>query len=155
MIKFSATLPATLIAASVQAATVDLRILETTDLHSNMMDFDYYKDTPTEKFGLVRTASLINAARNEVKNSVLVDNGDLIQGSPLGDYMAAKGLKKGEIHPVYKAMNTRIISSATSVTTNSTMVLNTCTMRWQAQNSRTLTPISSTLRPKSRFSPLI
>ena len=107
MIKFSATLLATLIAASVQAATVDLRILETTDLHSNMMDFDYYKDTPTEKFGLVRTASLINAARGEVKNSVLVDNGDLIQGSPLGDYMAAKGLKKGEIHPVYKAMNTR------------------------------------------------
>ena len=106
MIKFSATLLATLIAASVQAATVDLRILETTDLHSNMMDFDYYKDTPTEKFGLVRTASLINAARGEVKNSVLVDNGDLIQGSPLGDYMATKGLKKGEIHPVYKAMNT-------------------------------------------------
>ncbi|WP_375602375.1 bifunctional 2',3'-cyclic-nucleotide 2'-phosphodiesterase/3'-nucleotidase [Enterobacter hormaechei] len=106
MIKFSATLLATLIATSVQAATVDLRILETTDLHSNMMDFDYYKDTPTEKFGLVRTASLINAARGEVKNSVLVDNGDLIQGSPLGDYMAAKGLKKGEIHPVYKAMNT-------------------------------------------------
>lgn len=106
MIKFSATLLATLIAASVQAATVDLRILETTDLHSNMMDFDYYKDTPVEKFGLVRTATLINAARGEVKNSVLVDNGDLIQGSPLGDYMAAKGLKAGEIHPVYKAMNT-------------------------------------------------
>lgn len=106
MIKFSATLLATLIAASVQAATVDLRILETTDLHSNMMDFDYYKDTPTEKFGLVRTASLIDAARGEVKNSVLVDNGDLIQGSPLGDYMATRGLKKGEVHPVYKAMNT-------------------------------------------------
>ena len=106
MIKFSATLLATLIAASVQAATVDLRILETTDLHGNMMDFDYYKDTPVEKFGLVRTASLINAARGEVKNSVLVDNGDLIQGSPLSDYMAAKGLKKGEIHPVYRAMNT-------------------------------------------------
>ncbi|MGP3594024.1 bifunctional 2',3'-cyclic-nucleotide 2'-phosphodiesterase/3'-nucleotidase [Vagococcus sp. WN89Y] len=106
MIKFSATLLATLIAASVQAATVDLRILETTDLHSNMMGFDYYKDTATEKFGLVRTASLINAARQEVKNSVLVDNGDLIQGSSLGDYMAAKGLKNGDVHPVYQAMNT-------------------------------------------------
>ncbi|EAA3136295.1 2',3'-cyclic-nucleotide 2'-phosphodiesterase/3'-nucleotidase [Salmonella enterica subsp. enterica] len=106
MIKFSATLLATLIAASVNAATVDLRIMETTDLHSNMMDFDYYKDTATEKFGLVRTASLIHAARNEVKNSVLVDNGDLIQGSPLGDYMAAKGLKDGDVHPVYKALNT-------------------------------------------------
>ncbi|SFJ84343.1 2',3'-cyclic-nucleotide 2'-phosphodiesterase / 3'-nucleotidase [Candidatus Pantoea symbiotica] len=93
-------------AATVQAATVDLRILETTDLHSNMMDFDYYKDTPTEKFGLVRTATLIQQARAEAKNSVLVDNGDIIQGSPLGDYMAAKGLKTGEVNPVYKAMNT-------------------------------------------------
>ena len=106
MIKFSATLLAALVAAGAQAATVDLRIMETTDLHSNMMDFDYYKDAPTEKFGLVRTASLINAARAEVKNSVLVDNGDVIQGSPLGDYMAAKGLKPGDVHPVYKALNT-------------------------------------------------
>lgn len=102
----SYSLLALLIASSAQAATVDLRILETSDLHSNMMDFDYYKDKPTEKFGLVRTASLINDARHEATNSVLVDNGDLIQGSPLGDYMAAKGLKDGEIHPVYKAMNT-------------------------------------------------
>jgi len=106
MIKFSATLLAALVAAGAQAATVDLRIMETSDLHSNMMDFDYYKDAATEKFGLVRTASLINAARAEVKNSVLVDNGDVIQGSPLGDYMAAKGLKAGDVHPVYKAMNT-------------------------------------------------
>ena len=103
---FSYSLVALLIAGSVQAATVDLRILETSDLHSNMMDFDYYKDQPTEKFGLVRTASLINDARHEATNSVLVDNGDLIQGSPLGDYMASKGLEKGEVHPVYKAMNT-------------------------------------------------
>ena len=94
------------VSVATQAATVDLRILETTDLHSNMMDFDYYKDTPTEKFGLVRTATLIQQARAEAKNSVLVDNGDIIQGSPLGDYMAAKGLKQGEVHPVYKAMNT-------------------------------------------------
>ncbi|WP_312411996.1 bifunctional 2',3'-cyclic-nucleotide 2'-phosphodiesterase/3'-nucleotidase [Pseudescherichia sp.] len=106
MIKFSATLLAMLTAVGAQAATVDLRLLETTDLHSNMMDFDYYKDTPTEKFGLVRTATLINAARQEAVNSVLVDNGDVIQGSPLGDYMAAKGLTQNEVHPVYKAMNT-------------------------------------------------
>ncbi|MEC5320787.1 bifunctional 2',3'-cyclic-nucleotide 2'-phosphodiesterase/3'-nucleotidase [Brenneria populi subsp. brevivirga] len=100
------SLLATLVAASVHAATVDLRVLETTDLHSNMMDFDYYKDTPTDKFGLVRTASLIHAARAQAANSVLVDNGDIIQGSPLGDYMAAKGLREGEVHPVYQALNT-------------------------------------------------
>ena len=105
MIKFSATFLAMLTAVGAQAATVDLRLLETTDLHSNMLDFDYYKDTPTEKFGLVRTATLINAARQEVANSVLVDHGDVSQGSPLGDYMAAKGLSANEVHPVYQAMN--------------------------------------------------
>nr|WP_154325397.1 bifunctional 2',3'-cyclic-nucleotide 2'-phosphodiesterase/3'-nucleotidase [Pantoea sp. 201603H] len=106
MIKPCITLLAMLIASTVHAATVDLRIMETTDLHSNMMDFDYYKDVPTEKYGLVRTATLIEAARKEATNSVLVDNGDIIQGSPLGDYMAARGLNGKDIHPVYKAMNT-------------------------------------------------
>ncbi len=105
MIKFSATLLATLIAASVNAATVDLRIMETTDLHSNMMDFDYYKDAATEKFGLVRTATLIEQARAEVKNSVLVDNGDVIR-EPVRRLYGGKGLKEGDVHPVYKAMNT-------------------------------------------------
>ena len=53
MMKHPLTLSALalLVCASAQAATVDLRVLETTDLHSNMMDFDYYKDTPTDKFG--------------------------------------------------------------------------------------------------------
>ncbi|QKJ60840.1 bifunctional 2',3'-cyclic-nucleotide 2'-phosphodiesterase/3'-nucleotidase [Serratia fonticola] len=97
---------ALLVCASTQAATVDLRVLETSDLHGNMMDFDYYKDKPTDKFGLARTASLIQHARQQVTNSVLVDNGDIIQGSPMADYMAAKGLKPGDMHPVYKAMNT-------------------------------------------------
>ena len=91
MIKSVVTPVALLVSCALHAATVDFRLLETTDLHSNMMDFDYYKDTPTEKFGLVRTATLIEAARKEAANSVLVDNGDLIQGSPLGDYVAARG----------------------------------------------------------------
>ncbi|MEQ4531709.1 MAG: bifunctional 2',3'-cyclic-nucleotide 2'-phosphodiesterase/3'-nucleotidase [Mixta sp.] len=106
MIKGTALLAFATVSLPLCAATVDFRIMETTDLHSNMMDFDYYKDKPTDKFGLVRTATLIAAARAEAKNSVLVDNGDVIQGSPLGDYMAAKGLNKGETHPVYQAMNT-------------------------------------------------
>ncbi|MBE2898780.1 bifunctional 2',3'-cyclic-nucleotide 2'-phosphodiesterase/3'-nucleotidase [Pasteurellaceae bacterium 20609_3] len=91
--------------ALASAADMDLRIVETTDLHANMMDYDYYKDKPSEKIGLVRAADLVQKARAEVKNSVLVDNGDLIQGSPMGDWVASKGLKEGELHPVYKAMN--------------------------------------------------
>lgn len=95
-----------LISGSLQAATVDLRIIETTDLHGNMMNYDYFKDQYIDTFGLAKTANLIHQARKEVKNSVLVDNGDLIQGSPMADYALNKGLNKGETHPVYKALNT-------------------------------------------------
>lgn len=84
---------------------INLRIVETTDIHTNLMDYDYYKDKPSQKIGLARTATLVKEAREEVKNSVLVDNGDLLQGSPMGDYMADKGLDAGEVHPAYKAMN--------------------------------------------------
>nr|WP_258006842.1 2',3'-cyclic-nucleotide 2'-phosphodiesterase [Vibrio diazotrophicus] len=87
------------------ADTIKLRIIETTDIHTNVMDYDYYKDKPSEKIGLTRAATLVKQAREEATNSILVDNGDLIQGSPMGDYMAAKGIKAGEVHPVYKAMN--------------------------------------------------
>ncbi len=87
------------------AETIQLRIIETTDIHTNVMDYDYYKDKPSEKIGLVRAATVVKEARDGAVNSVLVDNGDLIQGSPMGDYMAAKGIKAGEVHPVYKAMN--------------------------------------------------
>lgn len=84
---------------------LDLRIIETTDIHAHVMAFDYYRDRPTERLGLARTASLIRQAQREVDNSVLVDNGDLIQGSPMGDYVAHAGLSEGEVHPVYQAMN--------------------------------------------------
>ncbi|MCD8550524.1 MAG: bifunctional 2',3'-cyclic-nucleotide 2'-phosphodiesterase/3'-nucleotidase [Shewanella xiamenensis] len=83
----------------------DLRVLETTDLHTNIMDFNYYSGKEDPTIGLARTASLIHAARKEAKNSVLVDNGDLLQGSPMGDYMAKVGLQMGDVHPAYKAMN--------------------------------------------------
>ena len=93
------------LAGSAMADTIKLRIIETTDIHTNVMDYDYYKDQPSQQIGLSRAATLVKQAREEAVNSVLVDNGDLIQGSPMGDYMAAKGINAGETHPVYKAMN--------------------------------------------------
>ena len=84
---------------------VDLRIVGTTDIHSFLTDFDYYKDAPTEKFGFTRAASLIRQARAEVKNSVLVDNGDLIQGNPIADYQAAVGYKEGKPNPAVDCLN--------------------------------------------------
>ena len=65
-------------AGPTMAETIKLRIVETTDIHTNVMDYDYYKDKPTQKIGLTRTATLVKQAQAEVENSVLVDNGDLI-----------------------------------------------------------------------------
>ncbi|MBQ0139121.1 MAG: bifunctional 2',3'-cyclic-nucleotide 2'-phosphodiesterase/3'-nucleotidase [Kurthia sp.] len=92
--------------AKVTTANVDLRIMETTDIHTNLMNYDYFKDAGTESVGLVKTATLVKEARKESKNTVLVDNGDTIQGTPLGTYKAKVAtIKKGEIHPSIAAMN--------------------------------------------------
>ena len=85
---------------------VNLRILGTTDIHTNLYNYDYYKDTESLEFGLAKTATLIKQARAEAENTLLFDNGDLIQGNPLGDYKAkVDKLEDGEVHPVFKAMD--------------------------------------------------
>ncbi len=100
----SAALPS---AASAQTpARLKLRVLETTDLHVNVVPYDYFRDTADDTIGLAKTASLIKAAQAQAKNSLLFDNGDFLQGSSLGDYIAyKKGLKGGETHPIVAAMN--------------------------------------------------
>ncbi|MDO6677899.1 bifunctional 2',3'-cyclic-nucleotide 2'-phosphodiesterase/3'-nucleotidase [Shewanella sp. 4_MG-2023] len=93
----------------VHPLTVNLRILETSDLHANIMDFDYYKTKYDPTIGLARTASLIKQQGQSADNFVLVDNGDLLQGSPMGDYVANSFKQKTTLldtHPAYKAMNT-------------------------------------------------
>ncbi|UOQ94739.1 bifunctional 2',3'-cyclic-nucleotide 2'-phosphodiesterase/3'-nucleotidase [Halobacillus shinanisalinarum] len=86
-------------------STIKLRLMETTDIHNHIVDYNYYQDQSTDEFGLALTATLIKQARSQVKNSILFDNGDLIQGNPLGDFTAQQGLEEGDVHPVYKAMN--------------------------------------------------
>ncbi|MES2992994.1 MAG: bifunctional 2',3'-cyclic-nucleotide 2'-phosphodiesterase/3'-nucleotidase, partial [Pseudomonadota bacterium] len=67
---------------------------------------DYYQDTPTDQYGLARTITLIKAARAEASNSLLFDNGDLLQGNPLGDVIAKVApLRDGQVHPAYRVMN--------------------------------------------------
>jgi 2',3'-cyclic-nucleotide 2'-phosphodiesterase/3'-nucleotidase len=86
-------------------ATATLAVLETTDLHSNVVGYDYYKLAPEASLGLDRTATLIADARREFPNTLLLDNGDTIQGNALGDYQAlAHPLGCGETLGIYKAM---------------------------------------------------
>ncbi|WP_026590042.1 bifunctional 2',3'-cyclic-nucleotide 2'-phosphodiesterase/3'-nucleotidase [Bacillus sp. UNC437CL72CviS29] len=86
-------------------STVNLRILETSDIHVNLMNYDYYQTKTDNKVGLVQTATLVNEERAKAKNSVLFDDGDALQGTPLGDYVAQKGLDGNYVHPLYRVMN--------------------------------------------------
>lgn len=69
-------------------AVLKLRILATSDLHMNLNGFDYYTDAPEPTIGFTRTASLIRAARHEAEGDLvlLFDNGDSLQGTPIGDW---------------------------------------------------------------------
>ncbi|MBC9246141.1 bifunctional 2',3'-cyclic-nucleotide 2'-phosphodiesterase/3'-nucleotidase [Paracoccus sp. 11-3] len=93
-------------AARAQAGQAHLRIMETTDLHVHIWPYDYYADKPVDTVGLARTAALIKAIRAEAGNSILLDNGDFLQGNPMGDYIAyERGMANGQMHPVITAMN--------------------------------------------------
>ena len=95
-------------------ATVVLRLIGTTDMHAHVQPYDYYRDAPDETTGLAKAATLIRRARAESPNSLTLDNGDLIQGSPLGDW-AAEALAKGALatHPMIPAMDALGYDAAT------------------------------------------
>lgn len=80
--------------------------METTDLHVHVYPYDYYGDHASEAVGLARTAGVIEECRAEAANALLFDNGDFLQGNPMGDYIAyERGMQPGDAHPIISAMN--------------------------------------------------
>ncbi len=81
-------------------------LLETTDIHTNILSYDYYKLAEDKNLGLERAATLIRAARKEFENSLTFDAGDTIQGTVLADYQALIArVPCSEELGVYKAMD--------------------------------------------------
>lgn len=83
---------------------LQLRILATSDLHAHALPWDDLSDRSAPDRGLAQVASLISVARAEVAGSLLLDNGDFLNGSPLADHVAESGLRAG-LHPMIAAMN--------------------------------------------------
>ncbi len=92
-----------------------LTVMGTTDLHGNIFNWDYFKDAEYSDAkgnakGLSRVSTLVNQVRAEKgrRNTMLIDAGDTIQGTPLTYYYAkvdpitAPG---GPVHPMAAAMN--------------------------------------------------
>jgi 2',3'-cyclic-nucleotide 2'-phosphodiesterase / 3'-nucleotidase len=83
-----------------------LALLETTDLHTNVLSYDYFRLTEDKSIGVERVATLITEARDEFANTLLFDNGDTIQGTALSDYQAqVKPLSCDQVLAMYKVMN--------------------------------------------------
>ncbi|MCK0139772.1 bifunctional 2',3'-cyclic-nucleotide 2'-phosphodiesterase/3'-nucleotidase [Aliiroseovarius sp. F47248L] len=87
-----------------------LRILATTDLHMHILPYDYLADRPVDGWGLTNTADLIADARAEEPNTILVDNGDFLHGTAMGDlvveqYRVAGGADVPSVHPMIAAMD--------------------------------------------------
>jgi len=89
-----------------QGSRARLAILESTDVHSNVLGYDYYKLADDPTIGFDRMATLVKEARDEYPNTLLFDAGDTIQGTALADYQAnVEPLGCGEELAMYRAMD--------------------------------------------------
>ena len=91
---------------AVEPIQATLAILESTDIHSNILSYDYYKLAEDDSLGFGRMATLVREARKEYANTLLFDAGDTIQGTALADWQArGSPLPCDEELAMYKAMD--------------------------------------------------
>ncbi|QUS34834.1 5'-nucleotidase C-terminal domain-containing protein [Falsirhodobacter algicola] len=86
-----------------------VRLLATSDMHGHLSAWDYHtgREAP---YGLSRVATAVARLRGEAGLTLLLDNGDTLQGSALADHAADAG---GQGHPVILAMNHMRYDAAT------------------------------------------
>ncbi|WP_228941077.1 bifunctional metallophosphatase/5'-nucleotidase [Nocardioides sp. Leaf374] len=93
---------------------VRLTVLGTTDLHGNVLNWDYFKDAEFtnaagDDIGLAKARTLIEAVREKRRGQgpvITLDAGDTLQGTPLAYYFARiEKISSDVVHPMAAAMN--------------------------------------------------
>ena len=74
---------------------MNIRLVATSDVHGYVMPYSYADNGETDH-GLVRLKSTVSALRNE--NTLVIDNGDILQGSPLLTYYCPGAVGSGYEH---------------------------------------------------------
>lgn len=98
-----------------QPKTYAFSVLGTTDMHGNVFNWDYFTDKEFDDsahndVGLAKVSTLVNRLREEKgrHNTLLIDAGDMIQGTQLSYYYARVDpitQAQGPVHPMALAMN--------------------------------------------------
>src|SRR6185503_13477201 len=91
-----------LVGRSFAPERVQITVLGTTDLHGNINPIDYYTNKPDNR-GFAKVATLIKRIRKEQPNTLLIDSGDTIQGSPLESFHSRKNNMRTD--PMMLVMN--------------------------------------------------
>ena len=79
-----------------------LTILETSDVHGNILPLNY-SDNSFANCGLGALSTIVNKERKENPNTILIDNGDMLQGTALTYYHAK--INKNMPNPMIEVMN--------------------------------------------------
>ena len=89
--------------SSLRAQDTDtLYILQTTDVHGHIRPYDYFRDKPAD-YGLAGIYTKVKAYRQQHRNVILVDGGDLIQGTPMAYYFNHLDAKSA--NPIIQTLN--------------------------------------------------
>lgn len=92
------------LAAQIAPQTRSLVVLATTDVHGHLRGWDYYDAKPDPARSLAAAATIVDSVRRAHPGGVLlVDAGDLLQGTPLTT--VASRAPATVAHPVILAMN--------------------------------------------------
>lgn len=81
---------------------ITVTLLETSDIHGNILPINY-ANNEAAGLGLAKVATLIRRERQNNPNLILIDNGDLIQGTPLA-YCHAR-IDNDPVDPLVNALN--------------------------------------------------
>lgn len=80
-----------------------ITLLATTDVHGNIYNWSYEDGKETKDTGLAKVHTIVKEVRKENPNTILVDAGDLIQGTILTDEVYTKKIDK--INPMIDSLN--------------------------------------------------
>ena len=82
--------------------SISISIVETTDVHGSFFPFDLVRNK-VRKGSLASVASYVDSLRSIQRNVILLDNGDILQGTP--DVYYANYISKSTTHPLSLLMN--------------------------------------------------